>query len=360
MKTAVDSEGPEFYRKQRKLIDIAYRVDSDLASSLASMADKDEARLEARRNLKQQLNLNKLKNSMIERTKLEDEDAQTNEIDYSRAAWKLLSSLNSGRIETLNMNEIKDYIVIASKSPITRSYPILAWITENCIRRYSNTDQASTYIRPIFEAIVLGSELSLKIAEKSANSLKRKRPEEKSKKKNIGFVIKPGDRESVLLYIKEWIEENVKDYLIICDPFFGLSELVILRDIKSVKPKCKVYILSSKKHQIQQGIQSPWEESYLNYWRKNISDQEPPETEFIIIGTISQGETPIHDRWWLTKGSGLRLGSSYNSLGISKMSDISLLDWEEALTREDEINQYIRMSKREHNNERLVYTKFIL
>ena len=92
----------------------------------------------------------------------------------------------------------------------------------------------------------------------------------------------------------------------------------------------------------------------------SVSTQNPPDTDVIMVDTASGGDLPIHDRWLLTKASGLRLGTSLNSLGISKTSEISLLSAAESLNCMAEANEYISRKKREHLNEKIKYHMFTL
>jgi hypothetical protein len=104
----------------------------------------------------------------------------------------------------------------------------------------------------------------------------------------------------------------------------------------------------------------PWEEAYRNHWRIRISDQKPPETDIVVVGTESKGDSPIHDRWWVTENSGIRMGTSFNTLGIGKTSDISILSREESSSREVEIDRCLQRIEREYKEERLLYTLFTL
>jgi len=80
-----------------------------------------------------------------------------------------------------------------------------------------------------------------------------------------------------------------------------------------------------------------------------------------VVGTQAKQEFPVHDRWWLTAGGGLRVGTSFNSLGITKTSEISRLSLQEAQSREAEIRQYLqRPFKQDFKGERLLYTTFNL
>ena len=106
---------------------------------------------------------------------------------------------------------------------------------------------------------------------------------------------------------------------------------------------------------------TPWDEAYRHHWRIHISaNQDPPDTEIVIVGTTSGGELPIHERWWLTHGGGLRIGTSFGSLGISRDSEISFCTEEEAIKREaDEVDPLLQR-KKEHRGEKLLYSLFTL
>src|SRR5437763_1236030 len=52
----------------------------------------------------------------------------------------------------------------AAMLPLSEAYPILAWVIENAVRRYSTTQQAATYLRPLYNAMVLSAELAGRVA----------------------------------------------------------------------------------------------------------------------------------------------------------------------------------------------------
>jgi hypothetical protein len=91
--------------------------------------------------------------------------------------------------------------------------------------------------------------------------------------------------------------------------------------LRAANPSCKVKVLTSKKHLNDEHIISP-DDEYRQQWRL-ISDQAPPKTEIVIVGIESSGKSPIHDRWWITQGGGLKIGTSFNSLGKTQDSMIT-------------------------------------
>ncbi len=359
MKAAVTTDNPDVYKAQRRIVDLAHRLDPNLASTLASLADDDPARAMVRTRLNRQLNILDLKKKMVnELTSALDVANQSS--DYPRAAWLLLGALNANRIETIRFERSREYLQIASSLPLSEAFPVLGWVTENSVRRFEKTDQARTHLRSIFEATLLGTELAGKMSARSTRQIRKAQFDLARTQTGKSILIKSGKRDEAILYVREWLAQNVREYLKICDPFFGPNDLELLQMLLSVNPACSVRILTSQKHQTQEGVQKPWDEAYRHHWRVSISDQDPPETELMIVGVSSTGELPVHDRWWLTKDGGLRLGTSFNSLGMKKDAEVSILTKDESEILEKQVDRYLTRIEREHNGERLLYTSFNL
>lgn len=120
---------------------------------------------------------------------------------------------------------------------------------------------------------------------------------------------------------------------------------------------CQVEILTSQEHHRE--VEKPWGQTYREFWRTKISsDQEPPATRIVIVGTKS-GKLPIHDRWWLTKAAGLRMGP-FAHLGITRTSEISHLNPDKVEALKEEVEQYLRLIAIEYDNQRLKYDAFTL
>ncbi|TAK28330.1 MAG: hypothetical protein EPO21_22970 [Chloroflexota bacterium] len=351
MEAAIESGRPNVFPIQRRIIDFAYRFDPDLASQFASMVDDDPARETMRRDLNRHLEVLKLKSKMAEGA---DTGAESR-LNHARAAWMLLGALNASRLEPVRPEQTREYVTIASKLPLRDSYPIMSWVVENAIRRYAKTDQATTFLRPLFEATLLGTQLAWRMAARTQSRLERLRNWERTQSDYASLVVRPGERDKAIQFVKNWLASELGDYLKICDPYLEPPDLELLRLILSVRPSTRVCILTSKQHQKQAKVAEPIEDTYRTYWRQYISDQEPPETEIAVVGTKSDGVLPIHDRWWLTRGSGIRMGTSFNSLGVTRESELSIMSAEEARERQIEMDRYLERVEREHRGERLEY-----
>jgi hypothetical protein len=173
-------------------------------------------------------------------------------------------------------------------------------------------------------------------------------------------IIPIGGREDGKRFIRNWFSKESFKYLKICDPYFGPDDLEILKVILSLQPNIKVQVLTSHKHQLQVLAGRVQESAYRDAWYALVSDQSPPDTDIYVVGTKSSGALPIHDRWWVTDKGGIRMGTSYNSLGTKQDSEISLLSPEEANNREEDIDNYILRKIRVHNGERILFSSFTL
>lgn len=354
MEVASGSPKSEVYTAQKRVIDLAHRIDSDFAASLVSLSDDDPAKRTINKELNNQLRTLELKNKMLNNDTAIAEDYS----NYIQASWRLLGSLNAKRVETIHIENTHEFLEVASKLPLDEAFPIYSWILENAVVRYSTTDQAVSYLRPLFESSIHGVDLCLKLSTNSRDKLTFIKNNIKIESKN-SILIMTGERTNALSYIKSWFEKELGDYIKICDPYFGPNDLELLQIIRAIKPSCQIQILTSKKHHDNEKIYDNLEQEYESYWRFNISDQDPPETTIVVVGTKTSGVLPIHDRWWLTNGKGLRMGTSFNSLG-HRETEISILDKAEAKEREVEVDKYLNRMEREFKGDRLVYRLFDL
>ena len=277
--------------------------------------------------------------------------------DCPQAAWMLLGSLNANRITPMHFEQTRDFVEVASTLPISRSYPILSWVIENTARRINNSPQVKTHLRNLFDATLFGAEISQRLATQSSRENNNIRPYKARRANQDILLFKAGEREVALKFLSNWFEDNVEEYLKICDPYFGVEDLEVIKLLQSVKPNCVVTILTSRQDPSRKPQTA---DDFRNQW-KLMSDQNPVETEILLVGTDGHGVLPIHDRWWITKGKGLRLGISYNGLGQKKDAEISLLSPEQASALEEaEIDPFLHHVRKEHDGKRLLYDTFIL
>ncbi len=349
--TLLQKNDSALYEIQKEIIDLACQRDPDFGASLASSVDDDPTRT----RLNHRVQIFKTKDRMVDQ-RLLDEAINIKDTVYSQAAWKALTALNSNRVNTVHMEHTRIFMQSASTLPLRQSYPILAWVVENAVKRFGKSDSARTYLRPVYESLLLGTELAWKLAAPYPSHASLSQTTDTITFNHNSQVLQIGDREKAIQYLKDWFEYEVQEYLKIQDPYFGPEDLEFLRLLLSVNPQCEVYVLTGLIN--QRKTSKSVKDVYLEHWHIHISDQKPPNTEVVIVGN-QQGIPPFHDRWLITKNGGLRLGTSLNSLG-HKVSEISRMSFEEISEREDILNSYLIYHKKDSYDGRLQYETFTL
>lgn len=324
---------------RRRIIDFAHRIDPEFASSLASESDDDPGRELAREQAKQRLELLKRR----ERVYSGENDAlkpDQNDVECIEFAKMMLSGLNSNRINSFHIDFTRQHIKKASQMNLKDAYEVLSWVIENAVRRYSDTDQAKSLLRPLYEASRLSTELAFRIAARIQSITDSGISAARHTAASENSLIHNGEREKALTFIKDFVSKAT-DFIIITDPYFGLEELEFVKLIRGENLIIPIFILTSRKHQQDTRIQQPWDETYQSYWRMNISDSDPGEVTVIMIGNVKTGSHPIHDRWCLSENSGLRIGTSVKSLGSGRITEISPISKTESVPLIAELNRYI-------------------
>jgi len=338
---------PEIDYMKKEIIDFAYGIDPNLASSLASVADEDPARIKRGKTLKDEIKLLELRKNIIENTF--SKDSNYKEEDYPNANWMCLGKLNSGRIVGKKYNNAIKLIETSINFPLTHSYPIVSYAIENLVVTYMNTDHARKNIYPIYEAVLLSLDFCKQISLVLPGKDKVVSLPEPENNNNI--IVKSGEKDKAIKFITNWIENNVEKYLKICDPYFGPDELFILKIVLAKCRKCKIKILTSTKYHTDNKIDD-CKKAYIKAWKK-ISDEQPPDTRIYIYGTECGGKLPVHDRWGISEKSAIRFGTSLKSLG-KRESEISIVDKDKKHEHEGILDEYFMLSKHTHNNEKVI------
>ncbi|MEX2376081.1 MAG: ATP-binding protein [Dehalococcoidia bacterium] len=329
------SHGPDDRRRrlQESVIDIAHGIDAEFANSLITLADDDPAR-SRNGELKEYLNVLDTRQRMMQTNRGTTKE-QASPSTYAHAAWMNLGSLNAGRFGTVHSEALSEYIEASKGLALSEAYPLFAWAIENTVLRHSHNPERREQLSGLYRGIKRATQVVLQLADMALRGsptnlgTSQSTAELSAKSRTFGL----GQKEEARSWLTRWLELHGNEYLIVCDPYFGPNDLDLLTLVNSVNPGLKVRILTSGKHLnnlVRSGkVREPMWESFDEEWER-LSDQEPPPTKIVIAGVRGNQDLPIHDRWWLTKGGGLRHGTSFHSLGATKVSEISVLSMEEA------------------------------
>ncbi|MGC9260608.1 MAG: AAA family ATPase [Phycisphaerae bacterium] len=348
-----DHNEKEIEMVRRRVIDAVYHVDRAVANAIVEAADTNPARITARarealKTFKEQFRDLEVSRKVIEHG--EGESLPIEELDrLPRAAWQALASLNAGRAEPKRMEDLRPFIRAASSLPLSQAYPVLAWVMANARIHFENKPQASQIMRPFFDACTM-------VAEFSAEAAFPERAME-FHAKDDPFLVRIGKQNDAYETLDKWIEKHVKHELIICDPYFDPADLWILKSVLRHARSARVVILTSAEKSHNQ--KKSTKEAFSRKWIET-SDQDPPETEIIVCGFDGSGKLPIHDRWWLTDDTGLRLGTSIAGLGLRE-SRITPIEMEQLRADRAMIEDYtVKRIRRSPDGRRIQYTTFTL
>jgi len=341
--------------EEHDLIDLAYRVDPRLPMELAVVYDRDSVRREYYENRAQkELNTLCMKETIVNNQIPQmDEKNKQNEKEFSSAVWRALQSLNSGMMAAVDSDKCREMVERASENALDIAYPIYSWALTSLAISHSGEGARQSYLRDAFEGVLRAAKLYCNLTGVTGSLLIDPPDWEDLSMKNGPLIVNQGERLKATNFIEKWIRKRAEDYLIIADPYFDDTHLEILKYVLKSDNQMTVFVVTG-------GIKKDLVGRLATAWRK-ICEQEPPKTEITIVydAADSRKHAPFHDRWLLSKGVGLNLGTSYNSLGknlstIRQMSDRELRDINE------KIEPYRKGRMREIEGKRLVYIKFEL
>ncbi|NLR78469.1 hypothetical protein [Chitinophaga eiseniae] len=350
--------GSSAYKSQQKILDTIYRLDSAYAKELVKIASEGESPYRFNKLLQRRMEYHDTVKKINEGRTLEERDKENkrNTVDAIAGSLRLISS---GKIPSKKFLDASSFLFLGNSLPLHEVYPVYQYYLFNCAQTYK-TKQTKGPIANLhkenFKKAVNSTNLIriLSYRKKGVESTFRQFFIDEEFATNL--AVKPGSREEALSFIRTWLSDQMQDFLIIADPYFEKEDLDLLKIVNDVNKDVSVSILGSLN-----GYDSMVEQNFKEYWKK-ISSIEPPFTHVYFCWIPEDGNgTPFHDRWIITKDSGLRLGTSVNSVGRKKESEISIMTTNDAFRiKEQQLSEYLQMRKRHVNGFRVTYKTFSL
>ena len=342
--------------RETELVDLAYRVDPELPMKLALAYDDDPAREKYQQRARRQLDRQELKREIVNHGGDIDLRSRHNEPNLAVAAWQALGTFNAGRVVAVNIARVRDMIACASNYPLETSYPMYSWVLSNVAGKYARTPQATQYVRDMFEGLIGGARFCFEVT--GTGKRFEFNPEwSEGGTLETHAVIGVGERKKGIEFLRGWLEKNLEDHVTIVDPYFGTEDLWAVRLVMEVNSDVVVRIVTRRPPRESTGDTAS-SQNYDAAWR-SLCDQAPPQTEITRVGLVQSNKVPFHDRWVITKGTGIRLGTSINSIGNS-LSEISALGGEDLERVRFAVEGFLTRTNRELGGERVVYDLFEL
>ena len=355
--TVISRSANDVDDQRRRLVDIAHRIDDQFAKAIIEKFDDDEARQSAQA----QVRLLEIRDAVTDSAKAGKEQAnalkKVRSSEIARLGTYLVKALNGGRVQTYHPRDIRAYLELTADQPLSRAYAILIWYVENSVVRFSHTDQAGTFLRPMFNSCIVGAQLAGRVAGQSLIRLRTLKYLSNELSGSRSLLVTPGSQEEAKRVLSRWFEAKLGQITYIHDPYFGPEELRWIQLIRSARPNCRVHVMTARLNQPIPAAGQELADVYTSTWRR-LYDQAPPAVEIAVIGGETSKTSPIHDRWLVSESAGLRFGTSLNTLGQTKDSEISEMSIEDASQKQAEILQYLEREKTEHNGEVLRMTRF--
>ena len=343
-------------RRRLKLIESVHRFDEDLAASLASIGSAQDQSSENRTELAERVSTIELTQELSS-SHFRDKVEKAEMASVSEAAYRALAKLNGGAATTASIGDLRSLLVRAGGASFGEAGAIHAFVCEALVRRYQGSREGAEYLRGLFE-LYSSSFFILHDLVGRLNERANRDVYETSEVMDANrLVVSPGDRGVALDWLGRWLARSLPKEILIVDPYFGPGDLRSLELIQRASPTCRVDVLTTLKGQkgVSAGGAKP---IYEQHW-KGISLGDPPDTRVIIVSSPGDLTAFLHDRWWLTEHAGIGLGTSFNSLG-EKFGEIHELDSTTARNVRVEMDQFLQLSRRLSNGQKLSYETFTL
>ncbi|MBB1634451.1 hypothetical protein A9975_26810 [Cupriavidus sp. UME77] len=334
---------------RQKMLDLAHNIDAGFCGEMIDLLDGDEAKA-AKKDLKDHTRLlDHRKDAASDVSKLASEDLSIEEL--AEIASRNLAALNADRHIAQPTKEFLPLVTQIRSAPLPQAYPIWQWILENGIKK-ATQQIGPKVLPPLYETFCSAADVTLMLVGRSGLS-ERSAP--------LGPVesIGPGDRDQVFARLQEWASSRGGKKIQISDPFFGPDDLDIVKAIAEVCPDSEIEILTSRKQMQQKLRDASAEDAFKDAWER-LCEVPPPPTDIIVVGFGGDGEHPIHDRWIVGESSGLRLGTSANSLGHLRVSEMSELDQAQTIERGLLIDKVLNKGTRDWQGHKLSRVRFSL
>lgn len=337
---------------RRELIDIADQIDAGFADELIQLVDDDPARAQLKEDAKHAAAIAKAKREMANAKQIQDATPCDKDV-LSMAAWRNLGALQANRLEVKPIDVMTQYVTMAADGTLEEAYPVLAWHLTNMERKYTHAKDITSHLVPLCEAMLLSTELTHAILRMASG----KGPDVREEATEEGLLVRRRDREEAVAYIGNWIHQNADVRIVYCDAYFSTKDIQFLKLCLAQAPNAQIKVIASKPHLLK--VKELGADAFENAWRGQ-SEQDPPETEIIAPAFLDAPDKHVlHDRWILTGSAGLRLGTSFNSLGVERLSEVSEMERGQVAHLQDQIDKYLSR-QRMVDGTRIQYSSFTL
>jgi hypothetical protein len=330
------------------LVDAAYHADPNMAKVIAKIFDEGQGSDVAKKRVQQRVRLLQSRKTFAGSSQ---DTARLTDREFATVAAWLLGEIIGDRYQSAFHSEADHWLERAGNMRLEWAFPVFSLYIENEARRLKRSQAAKSELRALLDAVEEAAKFAISLVQHSTSHQRvlRSTP---AASKGQSLVVRVGERQTAVEYIRGWIDEHAANYLKISDPYFDPDQLWIARLVGNLKPNVTVTILT--------GNHSTADESaYKKAWRESpFPSRTSPQ--IIVVGDAISGASPIHDRWIVTRGKGLRLGTSLNALGERRVTEISDMSSDEAALVETSFDEVATRRVQQVGGRGIDYRAFFL
>ena len=238
------------------------------------------------------------------------------------SAKSLLKKLLSGGGVVYGTNVLTEWLKETLNQDVNTARDVLIWIIESLHRQKTKTSE-----KRLFENLLNIGEIITYLVDWISPAKLEGVPVELSEMypglSNKMTIFYPEESHKAKSWVKRWIESNANEYVKICDPYFGPSELEFLQKLPA---SAKIFIITTNKKFEKSSTETELKRELASSWQQISPNTQMPSMLVVIVP--SKLEISFHDRFIITKEKGLELGTSLTGLGL-KLHKIT------ELTKED-------------------------
>ncbi|MCU0486034.1 MAG: hypothetical protein MUC85_07960 [Anaerolineales bacterium] len=308
-------------QKIASLVQAAHKVSPEYADQLVTRLDQRSKRDQVLTTAEINHEIQKLVGSPTLLSTKKERDEVYDEI-VRASANQLMADLVSDRGTIPHEQVLMTWVYSGAVFQRSTYFDIMHWVIESLHQKSStgsNLNLGDTYADMasfIFELAKLNSPIR---REGIPDAIQDSLPGLQSRYE----IFKPGESEKAKKWLTDWLASNAKQYLKICDPYFGPDEIEYL---KHCPENLKILIITTDcNFDLRDGPQAIAQSLELTWNR--ISARKKPLLQVIIVPKTF--EDAFHDRAITTQGGGLDMGQSLNGLG-KKFGKIGILTNQEA------------------------------
>ncbi len=252
------------------------------------------------------------------------ESASKNDETMRAAISRMIRAVNSNKGVPYSTKTILDWLAAGSQLKYETMLEIIEWTTEVDLRQCPDS-ALSRESMVVLRTIIDNCKILYSIGNQILPLVKI--PESvKSNFQGLSIskeLFKVGERNRAISWIKTWLQGNASRYVSICDPYFDEEQVWILQ---CVPADVQMKIISSGKafgftpaindtSETKKNNRRSAKSDLLTAWGK-ISNQSCPPTFVVIHSSVYEGDKDkFHDRYIITDGGGISIGTSLNGLG---------------------------------------------